>query len=191
VGSPDRPEDVRRIVVTHLDLDHAGGFGDFPHADVHVLADELDAARRRATIRERVRYRSAQWTHGPHWVTHRADGELWFDFTAIPLTDDILLIPLIGHTRGHTGVAVRQGDRWLLHCGDTYYHHDQLTPGHSVPPLWPIFQWLNDAQPRARRENLARLQALGAEHQDEVTLFCAHDAYELAALRSDREHGLR
>src|SRR4051812_2750245 len=35
-----RPEDVRHIVVTHLDLDHAGGLVDFPHAKVHLHARE-------------------------------------------------------------------------------------------------------------------------------------------------------
>src|SRR3954471_19518212 len=30
-----RAEDVKHIVVTHLDLDHAGGLADFPHAKVH------------------------------------------------------------------------------------------------------------------------------------------------------------
>ena len=39
------------------------------------------------------------------------------------------MIPLVGHTRGHTGVAVQaRGDKWLLHCGDAYYHHSQVTP---------------------------------------------------------------
>jgi glyoxylase-like metal-dependent hydrolase (beta-lactamase superfamily II) len=37
--------DVRDIVFTHLDLDHAGGLGDFPNATAHVLDRELDAAR--------------------------------------------------------------------------------------------------------------------------------------------------
>ena len=36
--------DVRHIAITHLDLDHSGGLPDFPDADVHVLAPELEAA---------------------------------------------------------------------------------------------------------------------------------------------------
>lgn len=56
-----RPEDVRHIVLTHLDLDHAGGLADFPQAQVHVFAEELRAARARATRGERDRYRPAQW----------------------------------------------------------------------------------------------------------------------------------
>ena len=34
-------DDVCHIVLTHLHLDHAGGLPDFPHARVHLLAEEL------------------------------------------------------------------------------------------------------------------------------------------------------
>lgn len=39
-----RAADVRHIVLTHLDFDHAGGIEDFPEATVHVLGPELEAA---------------------------------------------------------------------------------------------------------------------------------------------------
>lgn len=32
-----KPEDVRHIILTHLDFDHAGGISDFPQARVHLL----------------------------------------------------------------------------------------------------------------------------------------------------------
>jgi glyoxylase-like metal-dependent hydrolase (beta-lactamase superfamily II) len=38
------PADVRHIVVTHLDFDHAGGLEDFPNATVHVTAREKEVA---------------------------------------------------------------------------------------------------------------------------------------------------
>ena len=51
-----RRDDVRHMVVTHLDLDHIGGLSDFPHAQVHVTAARRSARsppprgpRRRAT----------------------------------------------------------------------------------------------------------------------------------------------
>ena len=28
------------------------------------------------------------------------------------------MVPLVGHTPGHTGVAVETAKGWLLHCGD-------------------------------------------------------------------------
>ncbi|MAR91379.1 MAG: hypothetical protein CML06_10960 [Pseudomonadales bacterium] len=39
-----RPQDVTDILLTHMDLDHAGGLSDFPRARVHVFVDELEAA---------------------------------------------------------------------------------------------------------------------------------------------------
>ncbi|MDT8274323.1 MAG: MBL fold metallo-hydrolase, partial [Desulfomonilia bacterium] len=35
-----KTDDVRHIILTHLDLDHTGGIPDFPHAAIHVLLDE-------------------------------------------------------------------------------------------------------------------------------------------------------
>src|SRR5271166_5077179 len=61
--------DVRNIVTTHLDLDHAGGLPDFPEAEVHLLGSELDAAMNPGW-RERARYVAAHWAHGPHWARH-------------------------------------------------------------------------------------------------------------------------
>jgi len=38
------PRDVRHIIMTHLDFDHAGGLDDFPEVTVHMLQDERDYA---------------------------------------------------------------------------------------------------------------------------------------------------
>ncbi len=71
------PADVRHIVLTHLDIDHCGALGDFPDAQVHVLADEYAAATKPPTLADRSRYFPAQWAHGPSWVLHRPDGDSW------------------------------------------------------------------------------------------------------------------
>ena len=44
-----KAEDVRHIVLTHLDFDHAGGLDDFPMARVHVMNDEVEAAAAQRT----------------------------------------------------------------------------------------------------------------------------------------------
>ena len=90
--------DVRHIVLTHLDLDHAGGLSDFPTAQVHVLDVEHTAAMQPPTTKEKRRYRQEQWEHQPRWVTHGGRGEQWMGFEAVAAIDNVLLVPLHGHT---------------------------------------------------------------------------------------------
>ena len=177
------PTDVRDVVVTHLDLDHAGGLGDFPAAQVHVFAPELAAAMD-PPWRERTRYRSAQWAHGPRWQEHRVDGDDWFGFESVRLLPDldveVALVPLPGHTAGHTGVAVKEDDGWLLHCGDAYFHRGEVLTPPRCPPGLRLFQKLNEHDGKARASNQERLRELAREHGDEVRLICSHDPELLA-----------
>src|SRR3954447_21532469 len=82
------PAAVSHIVVTHLDVDHAGGLGDFPNAQVHVHKPELEQALH-PPLRERPRYIQAQWEHGPKWAEHSVDGDKWFGFDSVGILDGI------------------------------------------------------------------------------------------------------
>jgi glyoxylase-like metal-dependent hydrolase (beta-lactamase superfamily II) len=176
------PADVRDIVTTHLDLDHAGGLPDFPAADVHVMQAEHDAAMK-PSLRERLRYISKHWSHGPRWITHGTGGDDWMGMEGIrilPGSDaEVLLIPLAGHTVGHTGVAIRRADGWLLHCGDAYFHQGEVRTPPSCPPGLRVFESLNDIDGTGRRRNQERLRELAERHRGEVELICSHDASTL------------
>ena len=169
------PTDVTDIVLTHLDPDHSGGLADFPHATVHVGRVEHDAAMH-PVIREKLRYLPAHWSHGPHWQVHDPGGESWEGFESVKvLGDDVLLIPLIGHTRGHSGVAVRKGDGWLLHAGDAFFHHHDLSRTRRTPPGLIAFQRAQSMVQPARLENLERLRELNERASGTITVFCAHN----------------
>jgi glyoxylase-like metal-dependent hydrolase (beta-lactamase superfamily II) len=178
-----RREDVRHVVLTHLDLDHAGGLADFPHAKVHVYAKEHAAAVMERRLRERGRYQPVQWAHRPDWALYEPRGEPWFGFDCVRqlqgLPPEILLVPLVGHSRGHCAVAVDTGSRWLLHAGDAYFFHGEMDPaGRRCPPGLRLFQTLFETRRADRLSNQARLRELARTQAGKVDVFCAHDVTE-------------
>jgi glyoxylase-like metal-dependent hydrolase (beta-lactamase superfamily II) len=176
------PADVRHVLLTHLDVDHCGGLPDFPRAAVHVLDAELRAALAQAPSR---RYRPAHWAHGPQWRTYESTDDTWFGLPAIQptgLPGTIKLVPLGGHTAGHTGIAVHDGTRWLLHCGDAYYYHRELLAVPEPHPVLDIVQTSSEVDHDKRVTTQSQLRALARDHADEVTLFSAHDPWEFGRL---------
>lgn len=182
------PGDVRHVVVTHLDFDHAGGLPDFPDAEVHVFRPEMEIALD-PPRGQTPRYRPAHFAHGPKWRAHEVDGDEWLGFEAVrtlPGTDpEIVLIPLPGHSKGHSAVAVRQDDRWLVHCGDAYMFHGEVETPASCPAGLRAFQTLNGWSNKTRLGNRDRLQELAAREGEGVRLFSAHDVTELRALQGE------
>lgn len=183
-----RPDDVRHIVMTHLDVDHAGGISDFPHAKIHVYEPEFQAAFAKTTRIEKIRYHSRQWSHEPLWVRHTLAGETWFGFDSVRALDEnlpeILLVPLLGHTRGHCGVAVQTSRGWLLHAGDAYFYHAEMSDANPHCSLGlGFFQVFMQIDVEARLENQRRLRQLKAEQFEILRLFCSHDSVELEKLQ--------
>ncbi|AGB25729.1 Zn-dependent hydrolase, glyoxylase [Mycobacterium sp. JS623] len=171
-------DDVRHIIITHLDMDHAGGLSDFPAAQVHLTAAEALGALRAPSRREKIRYRSAQWAHTPNIVEHDPQGEKWRGFAAAKeLTDiapGIALVSLPGHTRGHACVAVDAGHRWVLHAGDAFYHHGTLV-GTRVPRGLAAMEAMVAFDRNAVRDNHTRLAELYQRQEPDLLIVSAHD----------------
>jgi glyoxylase-like metal-dependent hydrolase (beta-lactamase superfamily II) len=177
--------DVRHIVLTHLDFDHAGGLDDFPEATVHMMLSEAEDAAAQKTWLDRQRFRPQQWSSHPRWRGYEVGaGEPWFGFDAVRdlpgLPPEILMVPLLGHTLGHAGVAVEQEGGWLLLAGDAYFDHDEMDPVNPrcLPGL-RFYQWMMEKDRDLRLANQQRLRDLVRDHGAEVHVICSHDPREL------------
>jgi len=172
-------DDVRHIVVTHFDGDHIGGISDFPDAQIHVTAAEAFGAFRAPTRSEKMRFRSVQWAHGPKIVEHTPDGDKWRGFAAARELDEvspgIVVISLPGHTRGHACVAVDAGHRWLMHCGDSYFHHGTVDGTARMPLSLNAFERATAFEWKAVQQNHARLVEMFNRGEPDMLMVCSHD----------------
>nr|WP_237724242.1 MBL fold metallo-hydrolase [Rhodococcus sp. DK17] len=182
--------DVRHIVVTHLDYDHIGGATDFPDAVVHTTCTELQTARAQRTLSERFRYRQSHLTALTKVQTYDEMTEQVLGFElAYPIdgVENMWLVPLPGHSEGHSGVALQVDRRgWLFHAGDAFFHH---TTVHQSAP-WSLRRGAVRAvetiladNVAAVRENHSRLRQL-ANETDRLSVFCSHDAAMFEEMRS-------
>lgn len=181
------PKDVRQIVLTHLHLDHVGGVKDFPWAEVHVLETEYETAKkpRKLSWIDRIGYVQEHLLSKTNWVLHSMRGDKWFRFDSVRVLEkssyNVLLVPLVGHSRGHCGVAVEIDDGWLFHCGDAYVRDSQIDHEEPRDPF-PVL-----IRPITRQlfpENtIRRIRELRREHGDKITMFCSHDPIQYSKLR--------
>jgi glyoxylase-like metal-dependent hydrolase (beta-lactamase superfamily II) len=124
------PRDVKRVVLTHLHMDHDGGLAHFPHSEILVAPGELHTARGWAG---RMRgYLPHRW---PSWFD-----PVPLDFAAEPfgpfaasrrLTEarDIVAVATPGHTADHLSILVEEDDATLFLAGDTSYDEQRMLAG--------------------------------------------------------------
>ncbi|MCT1774838.1 MBL fold metallo-hydrolase [Brachybacterium sp. p3-SID957] len=171
------PAAVSDVVLTHGDLDHAGGLVDLPHAQVHLLAAEHRAIRHPRGLLEAQRYRPSQWAHGPRITPHRPGAVRWKGFEGCvdlsAVAPGMLLVPMPGHTAGHAGVAIPTGSGWLLHAGDAFHSALSLREGSSRLDV-RVRQGLLAHDEPALRSTQRRLGAL-ARRDPAVQIINSHD----------------
>lgn len=118
------PTDVRRVVLTHLDWDHAGGLAHFPNAEVLVHRPEHEFA---STFFGRQRFEPVLWPRSFDPTVYDLDEEPFGPFPqSKPLTEngDVRLVPIPGHSPGQVGVIARSGDQRLFFTADHVLRQD-------------------------------------------------------------------
>jgi glyoxylase-like metal-dependent hydrolase (beta-lactamase superfamily II) len=177
------PQDVTDIIPTHLDIDHASGIADFKWAKIHVQSKELKAAQLRTKFIDKQRYSPHLLDLKLNWLEYNPyEGENWMGFEAVKeingIPPEILFVNLPGHTPGHSGVAIRLNNSWLLHAGDAYFNHNEFG-GNNLSPLglrwYQKFANESDSQAKETQKKLSKIK-------DEVKIICSHDLDEYIAI---------
>jgi glyoxylase-like metal-dependent hydrolase (beta-lactamase superfamily II) len=172
-----KKNDVKHIILTHLDIDHAGGVSDFPHAKIHLHHSELEEAENPTQYISKDRYRN--FSSNCNYQTYSEFGDTWFDFKSVRplvgLDDEIALVPLIGHSRGHSGIAIRGPLGWIFHIGDSVYGEEHLESKYFPKLGYLMLENLFQYNFKDRINNLKKLRKLKND-QDEIEIICSHDS---------------
>jgi glyoxylase-like metal-dependent hydrolase (beta-lactamase superfamily II) len=108
------PRDVRWVVMTHLHTDHRGGLRHLPHSEVLISRSEMKAAGGLAgRVRGYVNNRFPRWLD-PTIIDLAPT--LYGPFPksmALTRAEDVVLLPVSGHTPGMMAALVDEGDQRL------------------------------------------------------------------------------
>src|SRR5260370_20870246 len=155
------PEEVDVVLLTHLHSDHVGGLTTqdgkrvFPNADVYVAKAESDSwlspeIAAKAPKDAQPFFQSAQGIAAPYIKTGK-----WHTFTGSePIVDGMQLVPLPGHTPGHTGYEVSSKGQKILFLGDIVH---ALRVQLQHPEVTAIFDIDQTAAAATRQQLLPRL----------------------------------
>jgi N-acyl homoserine lactone hydrolase len=166
------PRDVRRVVLTHLHTDHAGGLAHLTGCECWVSEGEWKRARGAGgRLQGYLPHRWPRWWQ-PRFIRF-GDGPLgaFPHSQAITVRGDVRIVPTPGHTPDHVSVVVGENPALFL-AGDASYTQDLLL-ARRVDGISP--------NPRTAVETIDRILALAREQP--LVYLPSHDPHAAMRLR--------
>src|SRR6202045_728596 len=141
------PEEVDLVLISHLHSDHVGGLTTqdgnrvFPNAEVYVAKAESDfwlspEIAAKAPKDAQPFFQSAQAIAAPYIKAGK-----WHTFSGSEqIVDGMQLVPLSGHTPGHTGYEFSSKGQKILFWGDVVHAQRVQLPHPEVTVVFDIGQ---------------------------------------------------
>jgi glyoxylase-like metal-dependent hydrolase (beta-lactamase superfamily II) len=139
------PEEVDIVLITHLHSDHVGGLTNqdgtrvFRNAEVYVAKAESDfwlspEIAAKAPKDTQPFFESAQAIAAPY-----IKADKWHTFSGSEaIVEGLQLVPLLGHTPGHTGYEFSSKGQKILFWGDTIHAQRVQLPHPEVTVVFDI-----------------------------------------------------
>jgi len=165
------PEDIRKILITHLHSDHAGGLVKngkpaFPKAKVYVPEAEYTYWTNEESMPQSPEYVRGQFPLIPHVLRILEQKNLLNCFTpGDAVSPDITSVDLSGHTPGHTGFMLASKGKKLIFVGD-------LLHGAALQMPRPDITFDADTDPSQAKET--RLRTLKQLAKNKTPIAGAH-----------------
>jgi glyoxylase-like metal-dependent hydrolase (beta-lactamase superfamily II) len=138
-----KPEQIDMVLVTHLHSDHVGGLTSkngerlFPKADIYVAKAESDfwlskevAAKVPADVKsffDAAQAIAAPYVKAGKWRTFQPSDKI---------VDGMTVVPLVGHTPGHTGFQFESKGQQILFWRDTIHSLNAQFPSPDIITIY-------------------------------------------------------
>ncbi|MEM7753453.1 MAG: N-acyl homoserine lactonase family protein [Pseudomonadota bacterium] len=136
------PEDITKLIVTHLHFDHAGGLHLFPNATLYMQAAEMAYATGPCMCHDTLRapYSGA---HICEAVMRLYAGKLIFFEGDAEVADGVTVHEIGGHSKGLQAVRVRTEAGWLVLASDAAHFYENYERRVPFPLVVDVEAMLN------------------------------------------------